>query len=69
MFSKKFVQCIRDIYARKGDLIIISTIPNRINGGPLALLLSELKKSNEIIEVSKSNRNELLETIVSRIEM
>ena len=65
MFSRKFPQLVKNAFNTK-DLHILATIPNKIGPGPLATLLDELKKNDaaQLIEVSKTNRDNVIETIV-----
>ena len=70
MFSKKFPQLVKTLFSKRSDLHILATIPNRVTGGPLGSLLEELKKNEaaELIEVSKSNRNDVIDKILSILE-
>ena len=65
MFSRKFPQLVKNAFNTK-DLHILATIPNKIGPGPLATLLDELKKNDaaQLIEVTKTNRDNVIETIV-----
>ena len=69
MFSKKFPTMVRDAFNRN-DIRILATIPNKVTGGPLGTLLEALKKNPncDLVEVSKANRNDLLDSICSTLE-
>ena len=66
MFSKKFSTKIREVFAAQNRLTVLATIPNKISSGPLASLIESIKKetNSKVIEVSKSNRNNILQEII-----
>ena len=66
MFSKKFATKIREVFAAQNRLTVLATIPNKISTGPLASLIESIKKetNSEVIEVSKSNRDDILQDII-----
>ena len=66
MFSKKFATKIREVFAAQNRLTVLATIPNKISSGPLASLIESIKKetNSKVIEVSKSNRNNILQEII-----
>ena len=69
MFSKKFATKIREVFAAQNRLTVLATIPNKISSGPLASLIESIKKetNSKVIEVSKSNRNNILQEIISTL--
>jgi uncharacterized protein with WD repeat len=69
MFSKKFATKIREVFAAKNRLTVLATIPNKIPTGPLASLIESIKKetNSKVIEVSKSNRDDILQEIISTL--
>ena len=66
MFSKKFATKIREVFAAQKRLTVLATIPNKIPTGPLASLIESIKKetNSKVIEVSKSNRDDILQEII-----
>ena len=66
MFSKKFATKIREVFAAQNRLTVLATIPNKISSGPLASLIESIKKetNSKVIEVSKSNRDDILQEII-----
>ena len=66
MFSKKFSTKIREVFAAQNRLTVLATIPNKISSGPLASLIESIKKetNSKVIEVSKSNRDDILQEII-----
>ena len=69
MFSKKFATKIREVFAAQNRLTVLATIPNKISTGPLASLIESIKKetNSKVIEVSKSNRDDILQEIISTL--
>ena len=69
MFSKKFATKIREVFAARNNLTVLATIPNKISSGPLASLIESIKKeaNSKVIEVSKSNRDDILQEIISTL--
>ena len=69
MFSKKFATKIREVFAAQNRLTVLATIPNKIPTGPLASLIESIKKetNSKVIEVSKSNRDDILQEIISTL--
>ena len=69
MFSKRFSILVKEVF-NKNDLHILATIPNKVTGGPLGTLLESLKQNPHcnLIEVTKANRNDLIERICSILE-
>ena len=66
MFSKKFAIKIREVFAAQNRMTVLATIPNKISTGPLASLIESIKKetNSKVIEVSKSNRDDILQDII-----
>ena len=66
MFSKKFATKIREVFAARNNLTVLATIPNKISTGPLATLIESIKNetNSKVIEVSKSNRDDILQEII-----
>ena len=66
MFSKKFATKIREVFAAQNRLTVLATIPNKISSGSLASLIESIKKetNSKVIEVSKSNRDDILQEII-----
>ena len=66
MFSKKFATKIQEVFAAQNRLTVLATIPNKISSGPLASLIESIKKetNSKVIEVSKSNRDDILQEII-----
>ena len=66
MFSKNFATKIREVFAARNNLTVLATIPNKISTGPLATLIESIKKetNSKVIEVSKSNRDDILQEII-----
>ena len=69
MFSKNFATKIREVFAARNNLTVLATIPNKIPSGPLASLIESIKKetNSKVIEVSKSNRDDILQEIFSTL--
>ena len=69
MFSKRFPALVKEVFNRS-DLHILATIPVKVSNGPLATLLDTLKKNPDcqLIEVTKNNRNELLQEVCSILQ-
>ena len=69
MFSKKFATKIREMFAAQNKLTVLATIPNKISTGPLATLIESIKKetNSKVIEVSKSNRDDILQEVISTL--
>ena len=67
MYSKLFAPKIQEIFHKKDDCTILATIPNKVSSGPLRTLLDALKKNAEIIDVTKANRDDLLESTLAKI--
>ena len=69
MFSKRFPALVKEVFNRS-DLHILATIPVKVSNGPLATLLDTLKKNLDcqLIEVTKNNRNELLQEVCSILQ-
>ena len=69
MFSKKFSTKIREVFAPQNNITVLATIPNKISSGPLANLIDTLKSDtrSKLIEVTKSNRNDILQEIISTL--
>ena len=69
MFSKTFATKIREVFAAQNNLTVLATIPNKISSGPLASLIESIKKesNSKVIEVSKSNRDDVLQEIISTL--
>ena len=65
MFSKKFATKILEVFAAQNKLTVLATIPSKISPGPLANLIEAIKKDSQVIEVSKANRNDILQEIVT----
>ena len=68
MFSKKFAPTIQDVF-KKEACIILATMPNKVTHGPLSTLLESLKKDAEIVQVTKANRNNLVESILAKLNL
>ena len=66
MFSRKFPQLVKNAFNTR-DLHILATIPNKVGPGPLATILDELKKNDaaQLIEVTKTNRDNVIDNIVA----